>query len=99
MTHTIKEWQTIITEYAIEHGFCWTKKDIDTLLLRLHGEIGEASEASRDNDEKELAVELADVFIRLVNTCEVMGIDLEKEVEKKHEINLKRPKLHGRSRK
>ena len=32
--------------------------------------------------------ELADVFIRLVNCAEVMEIDLEKEVEKKHQKNL-----------
>ena len=95
----IKDWQYAITDYAVSHGFNWTPKDIDTMLLRLHSEVSEASEAVRDEDFDKLAEELADVFIRLANICEVMHIDLEEEVKKKHEINLKRPKLHGRKRK
>ena len=96
---SIKEWQKVITEYTIDHEFNWTKGDIDTMLLRLHSEVTEASEASRDGNEAELAEEFADLFIRLANTAEVMGFDLEAEVERKHQINLRRPKLHGRKRK
>jgi len=96
---SIKEWQKEITKYAIDHGFTWTPEDIDTMLLRRHSEVSEASEAARDENKVELAEELADIFIRLVNTCEVMGIDLEDEVKKKHAKNLLRGKLHGRIRK
>ena len=96
---TLKEWQEVVTAYAIDHGFCWTKDDIDTMLLRLHSEISEAGEAIRDDNMEEFAEELADIFIRLVNTAEVMGVNLDLEVTKKHEFNLKRPKLHGRKRK
>ncbi|MCW3976160.1 MAG: hypothetical protein NWE86_07980 [Candidatus Bathyarchaeota archaeon] len=96
---SLKEWQRMITEYAIDKGFKWKKKDIDTMLLRIHSEISEASEAIRDEDWDKFAEELADVFIRLANCAEVMGIDLEKEIEKKHQINLQRPSLHGRKRK
>ena len=95
----IKEWQKEITEYAINHGFNWTPNDIDTMLLRIHSEVSEASEAVRDENNKELAEEMADIFIRLVNACEVMGIDLEEEVRKKHNRNLNRERLHGRKRK
>jgi len=96
---SIREWQRKITEYAVDHGFNWTPKDIDTMLLRLHSEVSEASEAARDENMEELAEEMADIFIRLANACEVMGIDLEKEVKKKHEKNRLREKLHGRKRK
>jgi NTP pyrophosphatase (non-canonical NTP hydrolase) len=96
---SIKEWQQIITKYAIDHGFNWTPNDIDTMLLRIHCEVSEASEAARDNNLDKLAEELADIFIRLANTSEVLGIDLEKEVIKKHKINTSRPPLHGRYRK
>jgi len=92
-------WQKIITNYAIDHGFTWTTNDIDTMLLRIHGEVTEAGEAVRDNNDQELAEELADIFIRLANTAEVMGINLEDQVIQKHLINLKRPKLHGRAKK
>ena len=96
---SIKEWQKTITEYAIDHGFNWTPSDIDTMLLRIHSEVSEAGEAARDENQQELAEEMADIFIRLANACEVMGIDLEAEVAKKHERNLQRVKLHGRKRK
>ena len=96
---SIKEWQRLITEYAVDHGFNWTPSDIDTMLLRIHSEVSEASEAARDENMEELAEEMADIFIRLANACEVMGIDLEAEVQKKHEKNLIRNKLHGRKRK
>jgi NTP pyrophosphatase (non-canonical NTP hydrolase) len=69
------------------------------MLLRIHSEVSEASEAARDENKEELAAEMADIFIRLANACEVMGIDLEAEVTKKHEKNLLRNKLHGRKRK
>ena len=95
----IREWQKEITRYAVEHGFDWTPKDIDTMLLRIHSEVSEASEAARDENMKELAEEMADIFIRLANACEVMGIDLEEEVKRKHNKNLIRPNLHGRKRK
>jgi NTP pyrophosphatase (non-canonical NTP hydrolase) len=96
---SIKEWQKKITKYAIDHGFNWAPNDIDTMLLRIHSEVSEASEAARDEDMEALSEEMADVFIRLANACEVMGIDLEAEVQKKHEKNLNRDKLHGRKRK
>ena len=98
-TRSIKEWQKVITEYAINHGFNWTPNDIDTMLLRIHSEVSEASEAARDESRQELAEEMADIFIRLANASEVMGIDLESEVMKKHEKNLQRERLHGRKRK
>jgi len=96
---SIKEWQEEITKYAISHGFTWASKDIDTMLLRIHSEVSEAGEAARDENMEKLAEEMADIFIRLANTCEVMGIDLEAEVQKKHNKNLEREKLHGRKRK
>ena len=96
---SLKEWQQKVTKYAVEHGFSWKRNDVDTMLLRLHSEVSEASEAVRDEDWKGFAEELADVFIRLVNIAEVMKIDLETEIEKKHQTNLSRPTLHGRKRK
>jgi len=95
---SIKEWQKRITDYAVAHDFNWTPEDMDIMLLRIHSEVSEASEAARDENKQELAEEMADIFIRLVNACEVMDIDLEAEVTKKHGKNLQRDKLHGRKR-
>ncbi len=96
---SIKDWQQIVTEWAISKGFCWSKEDVDTMLLRIHSEVSEASEAVRDNDVEGFAEELADIFIRLVNLCKVWEIDLEEEVIKKHNKNIDRPYLHGRQNK
>jgi NTP pyrophosphatase (non-canonical NTP hydrolase) len=96
---SIREWQKSITKCAVDRGFDWTPNDIDTMLLRIHSEVSEASEAARDEDKQELAEEMADIFIRLANACEVMGIDLEAGVTRKHGRNLPRVRLHGRKRK
>ena len=98
-TRSIKEWQSIVTDWAVSKGFNWTKDDVDTMLLRIHSEVSEASEAIRDDDFIGFAEELADIFIRLVNLCEVWNIDLEKDVIEKHYKNIDRPNLHGRKRK
>jgi len=99
MTLTIIEWQKIIRKWAISKGFKWKKTDIDTILLRLHSEISEASEAIRDNNIILFKEECADIFIRLVDMCEVMEFDLEEWVNIKHNININRQYLHGRSNK
>lgn len=95
----IKDWQRMATKNAIEHGFDWSVDEIDTVLLRIHSEVSEASEAVRDEDYEGFCKEMADIFIRLVNACEVMGVDLETEVAKKHAVNEARQSLHGRKRK
>jgi NTP pyrophosphatase (non-canonical NTP hydrolase) len=98
-TRQIREWQTTITDWAISKGFSWKRTDVNTMLVRLHSEVSEAAEAIRDNDSEGFAEELADIFIRLVNLCEVWSIDLEAEVRKKHTKNLTRLYLHGRKTK
>ncbi len=96
---SIRDWQRVVTEWAASKGFNWTREDVETMLLRMHSEISEASEAVRDSKFEDFAEELADTFIRLVNLCEVWNIDLEEEVIKKHNKNLNRPHLHGRKKK
>ena len=96
---SIYRWQEMLNKWALSKGFDWKRAEIDTMLLRLHSEISEASEAIRDGKILNFAEELADIFIRLVNVAEVMGIDLEGAVMEKHKVNLKRPHLHGRKKK
>ena len=96
---SLRDWQTIVTECAVSHGFDWTTGEVDTMLLRIHSEVSEAGEALRDEDWTTFAEELADIFIRLVNCAEVMGVDLEGEVIAKHAKNMQRPRLHGKARK
>lgn len=41
--------------------------------------------------------EIADTFIRLLDICGTMGIDIEGAIEKKMEANALRPVRHGKS--
>jgi NTP pyrophosphatase (non-canonical NTP hydrolase) len=97
ITKTIKDWQVEIREWALSKGFDWSDKDINTILLRIHSEVSEASEAVRDGDLENLREELADIFIRLADVCELLNIDLNDEVEKKMAKNRLRPYRHGRA--
>jgi len=81
---------------------------IDQKLLLIVGEIAEAHEELRSNDDPHhvyyrndgkpegFAFELADVFIRLADLVGALGIDLGAHVRIKHEFNLTRPHKHGR---
>jgi len=58
-------------------------------------EISETMEDIRANDigEKE---ELADLIIRALNYASRKGYDMETAILAKHQINMERPKLHGK---
>lgn len=69
---------------------------IGDALSLVHSEISEALEAYRDNNKKKCALELADVIIRVAHFAGDTNIDLVEAVQKKLEINRKRPIRHGR---
>jgi len=103
---------TIVSPIAIStnaklHGFRLAgeqspsgRRSASELAALLHSEISEFFEGQRKgkmNDEKGGAgEELADIYIRLADTADELGIDLATEVRKKHEANIKRPYLHGK---
>lgn len=66
------------------------------LLMLMVSELGEACEGLRKDDWKNVAEELADTVIRVMDFCEARGIDLEKEILKKVEKNKKRKYRHGK---
>jgi NTP pyrophosphatase (non-canonical NTP hydrolase) len=90
------------------------KTKVPQFLINIHGEISEAWEEYRNNREpteiyysqdaqgglkpEGIPVELADVVIRVMDTCEALGIDLEKAMLEKHAYNRTRPHRHGGKR-
>lgn len=66
-------------------------------LMLAVSELGEAMEALRHDDFDNFKEELADTVIRLMDSAWAMGIDLEKEILKKAEINRNRPYKHNKN--
>ena len=90
----LKELQKKIYLNKINKGFNTT--DIAKEFCLLYGEVGEAYEAYRKK-KTDLNEELADIAIYLLGISEILGFDLEKEIENKVKINEKRvyKKING----
>jgi len=65
-------------------------------LMLVVTEIAEAAEAVRHTDDANFAEEIADAMIRLLDITGTMGIDIEREINKKMEKNVERPVRHGK---
>lgn len=96
-------------QIAIDKGW-FDSRDLESTDTRLafcalaHSEISEAVECIRHNDlhmriengkPEGAVVELADAVIRICDTCEALGLDLEGAIKIKTEYNAKRPYRHG----
>lgn len=81
-------------------------------LCLIHSEISEALECFRSNEMETSFIknkigndkpvgfptELADAVIRLYDLAGALGIDLDAEIEQKHQYNITRPHMHGGKR-
>jgi len=83
----LKEVQKEIWQNKIDKGFNTT--DVNKEFCFLYGEVGEAYEAWRKKKD-DLWEELADIAIYLMGLSEMLGFDLEKEIENKVSKNKKR---------
>jgi len=83
----LKELQKEILQNKIDKGFNIT--DIYKEFCFLYGEVGEALEAYFKKQD-DIGEELADVVIFTLGISEILGIDLQKEIEKKVAKNRKR---------
>lgn len=86
---------------AVEKGF-WEGFDPDdlrhvlALIALIHTEPSEAVEAVREGEMDSLVEELADVVIRVADTCGGLGLDLQGAVAAKLVRNKYRPRKHGK---
>lgn len=83
----LKEVQKEIWQNKIDKGFNIT--DVNKEFCLLYGEVGESYEAWRKKKD-DLGEELADIAIYLMGLSEMLGFDLEEEIEKKVSKNKKR---------
>lgn len=97
---------------ALRKGWWDTAPNIPEKLALIHSEISEALECYRESfhtgempttispsgKPEGFGVELADAVIRILDLCGYLGIDLEAEIELKHNYNATRPYRHGGKR-
>jgi len=93
---SLNELAELCHSIAKEKGFWDKERNIGEALMLIVTEIAEAMEAHRHEDEENFREELADTFIRLLDLCGGLGIDIEGEIEAKSQKNKKRPYKHGK---
>lgn len=81
---------------AREKGFWEKERNIGEALMLVVTELAEAMEGYRHQDDANFREELADAFIRLLDLCGGLKIDIEDEIYRKAMINKKRPYKHGK---
>lgn len=83
----MKEMQKEVYQNKLNKGFNVT--DVNMEFCLLYGEVAEAYDAWRKK-EQNVGEELADIAIYLMGLSEILGVDLESEIEKKSAINIDR---------
>jgi NTP pyrophosphatase (non-canonical NTP hydrolase) len=93
---SLNELAQICHSIAREKGFWEKERNMGEALMLIVTEIGEAMEGYRHQDQDNFREEIADTFIRLLDLCGGLGLDIETEIAKKCEKNKSRPYKHGK---
>jgi len=91
----LKEYVDKCHQMAREKGFHDEPRQLAVDIALLHSELSEVLEADRCGDWDNVVEEMADVAIRLFDTCGLWQIDLEEAIQKKIKENSKREFRHG----
>lgn len=97
-SQSVNEMQNWVRRINERNGWYDTKRDFATDMALLHSEVSEAYEGWRKGDDVNVAEELADVFIRLLDTCQRYDVNLTLEYMRKCLKNAERPYRHGDKR-
>jgi NTP pyrophosphatase (non-canonical NTP hydrolase) len=92
---------TVIFEANKSKGFITGWDNMPEKLMLVVTEIAEAMEVYRDEIESAMPIEdfneeIADVFIRLLDICGSLQMDIERAITLKLAFNRTRPPKHGR---
>ena len=93
---SLNELAEICHSVAVEKGFWDKPRNMGEAPMLIVTELSEAMEAHRLQDQDNFKEEIADSFIRLLDLCGGLGIDIEEEIEKKSQKNRNRPYKHGK---
>ncbi len=93
-----------VDEFCKEKGWRDNPVSFGEAMALLHSEVSEALEEWRDHgleerpDMHDVGAEFADVLIRLLDDCQLFGVDLEEQYERKMHYNRQRSYRHGGKR-
>ena len=93
---SLNELAQLCHRIAKEKGFWDEERNIGEALMLIVTELAEAMEGYRHQDDANFREELADAFIRLLDLCGGLNIDIEEEIYQKAIVNKKRPYKHGK---
>ena len=93
---SLNELSEICHSIAREKGFWDEERNIGEALMLIVTELAEAMEAHRLQDQENFTEEIADTFIRLLDLCGGLKIDIEEAIAKKSNKNKTRPYKHGK---
>ena len=93
---SLNELAQLCHSIAKEKGFWDEERNIGEALMLVVTELAEAMEGYRHQDDANFKEELADAFIRLLDLCGGLNIDIENEIYQKALVNKKRPYKHGK---
>ena len=93
---SLNELALICHSLAVQKGFWEKERNIGEALMLIVTELAEAMEAHRHQDQDNFKEELADTFIRLLDLCGGLKIDIEEEIAQKSKKNENRPYKHGK---
>ncbi len=102
---SLDEWDNIIHQINVANGWFASDRTMGDDIALLHSEVSEAFEAFRNGnmnsngtdgyDSSAFGSELADIFIRLLDTAHRYNIDLPLEIRDKLIYNSMRGYRHG----
>jgi NTP pyrophosphatase (non-canonical NTP hydrolase) len=95
-----------IHQTAVDKGWWNQDNPFSQQVANYHGEASEAWEEYRaghamteiyykDGKPEGIPIELADIIIRVLDTCDASGIDIEAALREKMKYNETRPYRHG----
>jgi NTP pyrophosphatase (non-canonical NTP hydrolase) len=93
---SLNELAELCHSIAVEKGFWEKERNIGEALMLIVTELAEAMEGYRKQDHENFKEELADAFIRLLDLCGGLKIDIEDEICRKSMKNKNRPYKHGK---
>ncbi len=102
----MKNIQHAVHQSAVAKGFWDTERNLGEMIALMHSELSEALEAIRYAgynkrskhipEHSQVAEEMADVVIRVMDFCEGEDINLGSAIVSKMSFNATRPYKHGK---